>query len=180
VDPTFEFALTPARRMVHLEFAGLPDLQAIQAAAEAVKGAFVRVRWNVPQEDQASVDRDEITAALAGAAAVKLEGRIIPIVRTRAEGISLAVTLADKVSQWAAVTKVDASGLLERLALVEHTDAEQIVAAITTWPTANESAQASEIGATATTLEREPTRLAPTRAKPAGSPPIDKAQCALF
>lgn len=142
----FEFAPTPARRMVHLEFTGLPDLNTIQAAANDAQGAFVRVRWIVPQEDQASIDRDAITAALSGAAAVKLEGRIIPIVRTRAEGISLAVTLADKVAQWATVTKVDASGILARLTLMDSMDVEQIVEQITAGATSNDTAGLGAFG----------------------------------
>lgn len=177
---TFEFAPTPARRMVHLEFAGLPDLNTIQAAADEAQGAFVRVRWNVPQEDQTSIDRDAITAALAGAAGVKLEGRIIPIVRTRAEGISLSVTLADKVSQWAAVTKVNGSGLLERLALVETIEVEEIVSAITSRSVANESVVALVSGDIAFPSDRDATRQPPARGRDDGSQSIDSAQCALF
>jgi DNA repair protein SbcD/Mre11 len=127
---SLQFVPTPARRMVHLEFAGRPDMATITAATAESQGAFVRVRWSVAEEDQQNVDRDAIMAALAGAAAVKLEGRVIPVVRARAEGISLATTLADKVHRWAGLTQVDAGGLLERLALIDSQAIEQIVEGI--------------------------------------------------
>jgi DNA repair protein SbcD/Mre11 len=126
----FEFVETPARRMVHLEFEGKPDLEAVKTAAETAQGAFVRVRWSVPEEEQGSVDRGAIEAALQGAAGIKLEGRVMPVVRSRAEGISQAATLAEKLRRWAEAAGVDAAGLLERLARMEASDVEEIVQAI--------------------------------------------------
>ncbi len=88
IGATFDFVPTPARRMVHLDFPATPDLESIRAAAQSAQGAFVRVRWSVPEEERDSIDRAAIVAALAGAAEVKLEARVIPVVRSRAEGIS--------------------------------------------------------------------------------------------
>lgn len=123
---SFEFVVTPARRMVHLDFAGAPDMAAIEAAAQDVDGAFVRVRWSVSEEHASSVDREQIANALAGAAAVKLEGRTIPALRARAEGISLASSLADKVEQWADLTRVAAAAIIERLTLLDAMTPEAI------------------------------------------------------
>jgi hypothetical protein len=66
-------------------------------------------------------------AALAGATEVKLEGRVVPVVRSRAEGISQAHSLGEKVRRWADVTAVDIEGLLARLEHMETADVDQIV-----------------------------------------------------
>jgi len=117
---SFEFVATPARRMVHLDFLGAPDLAAIREAAASAQGAYVRVRWTIPEEDRESVDRGAIEAALAEAAEVRLEGRVVPVTRARAEGISEAMTLAAKLEQWAEATGVTATDeLVARLARLE-------------------------------------------------------------
>jgi DNA repair protein SbcD/Mre11 len=122
-----DFVATPARRMVHLDFAAKPDMEAITAAAGSAQGAFVRVRWSVAEEEQGTVDRGAVVAALAGAAEVKLEGRVIPVMRSRAEGISQAHSLAEKVRRWAEATGVEVNGLLARLERMEAADVDQIV-----------------------------------------------------
>ena len=124
---SLEFVATPARRMVHLDFGGPPDLAAIQAAAASAQGAFVRVRWNVAEEERESVDRAAIVAALAGAAEVKLEARVIPVLRSRAEGISQAQSLEQKLRRWAEATGVEAEGLAARLRELESSEVEEIV-----------------------------------------------------
>ena len=128
------FALipTPARRTVEISFDGLPDLEELKTRAQQaqVSGAFVRVRWNVPEEDRASVDRRAIEAVLAGAAEVKLEGRIIPVVRTRAAGISREGSIAGKVRAWAKATEADATLLLACLEALQCKTPEEIAAAI--------------------------------------------------
>lgn len=116
-----ELVATPARRTIDLSFVGKPDLAEIERAAseQDLDGAFVRVRWNVADEDRNAVDRDAIKRALQGAAGVQLEGRVIPVVRSRAAGISQCASMGDKVRAWAAVTGVDPTavlGCLERLA----------------------------------------------------------------
>jgi exonuclease SbcD len=124
---SLDFVPTPARRMVHLDFDAMPDMEAIKSAAASAQGAFVRVRWSVAEEEQGTVDRAAVLAALAGAAEVKLEGRVIPVMRSRAEGISQAHSLGDKVRRWAQATGVEESGLLARLERMEAADVDQIV-----------------------------------------------------
>lgn len=124
----FELVHTPARRTVDLVFDGAPDVAAIQKAAEEqqLQGAFVRVRWAVGEEERSRVDRDAIERALAGAAQVQLEGRVVPVLRSRAAGISRAGSLAEKVRAWAGVTGSDPQPLLERLTALAHVEPMQI------------------------------------------------------
>ena len=124
---SLEFVPTPARRMVHLNFDAKPDMEAVNAAAAGAQGACVRVRWSVAELEQGTVDRTAVLAALAGAAEVKLEGRVIPVVRSRAEGISQAHSLGEKVRRWAEATGVEVVGLLARLEHMETADVDQIV-----------------------------------------------------
>ena len=124
------FVATPARRMVHLDFVAKPDMEAVKAAAASAQGAFVRVRWSVAEEEQGTIDRAAVMAALGGAAEVKLEGRVIPVMRSRAEGISQEHTLAEKVRRWAEATGVEVGGLLARLERMNAADVEQIAVEI--------------------------------------------------
>lgn len=105
---------TPARRTVDIVFEGRPDLDALRAAVaqQDIAGAFVRVRWTVADEDRHQVDRAAIGQLLAGAAETKLVGRIVPVARTRATGISQLPSLADKVRMWAKVNGIEPDGLL--------------------------------------------------------------------
>lgn len=108
---------TPARRTIDIVFDGKPDLEALQAAVagQEVAGAFVRVRWTIAEEDRHEVDRASILRVLEGAAESKLEGRIVPVVRTRAAGISQLASLADKVRVWAQATDARPEPLLNCL-----------------------------------------------------------------
>jgi hypothetical protein len=124
---TFEFMPTPARRMLHFDFQGKPNLEELKPRLAQADGAFVRVRWVIPEEDRAIVDRDAMRALLSSAAEVKLEERIVPVVRTRAAGITQAHTLAEKLAKWASTTEVEGAPLLERLQLLESTEPEAIV-----------------------------------------------------
>jgi len=124
---SLDFVPTPARRMIHLDFDGKPDLEVVRAAAIQAQGACVRVRWCVREEESGTVDRAAITAELAGTAEVKLEGRVVPVVRSRAEGISREHSLPEKVRRWAEATGVEVGGLLARLERMEAADVEQVV-----------------------------------------------------
>lgn len=128
------FIPTPARRTIDLVFEGKPDLQAVRAAADSgsVDGACVRVRWSVAEEERGEVDRAELARILAGACEVKLEGRIIPVVRTRASGIARTVHLADKLQAWAAAVGADPLPLTDRLTLLGHRSCEDIAQALLT------------------------------------------------
>lgn len=123
---------TPARKTLDLVFEGKPDLAAVRDAVQSgdVQGAFVRVRWSVGEEARSEVDRAALQDMLSGAAEVKLEGRVVPVVRTRAAGIAQATALADKVSAWAQSVDADAQPLLQRLALLSHQSSEHIAQAV--------------------------------------------------
>lgn len=125
----FRLMPTPSKRTIEISFDAVPDMEALRRrAAEAdVEGAFIRVRWNVPEEDRHQVNRAAIEALFAGAAETKLEGRIIPTVRARSEGISLAPSLGDKVKAWAEVASVEADPLLRCLQELETATPEDIV-----------------------------------------------------
>lgn len=115
---------TPARRTIDIVFEGRPDLEHLRevVAQQAVSGASVRVRWTVAEEDRDAVDREAIQRILGDAADTKLEGRIVPLVRTRAEGISRLARLEDKLDAWAKVAGVNAAPLRRCLeALLEAT-----------------------------------------------------------
>lgn len=120
---------TPSRRMIELAYPGLPDMADLERAAADCAGAYIRIRYSVDEEYRASVDRAAITSMLtsAGAAEVKLEGRVNPITRVRAAGISQARSLADQLGLWCSVTNTAPEPLLERLALMEHKDDGEII-----------------------------------------------------
>ncbi len=133
-EVAFELVPTPARRTVDLFFQGKPDLARIESAVEGgdLIGAWVRVRWTIADEERHEVDRDAIKRALAGAAGVQLEGRLVPIVRSRAEGISRCASLGDKVRAWARVTGARVEPLLADLGRLSHQTPEQIAAEVLT------------------------------------------------
>ena len=132
----FELVPTPARRTVDLFFDGVPDLDEIRerVAALQLEGAHVRIRWTVGVEDRHQVDRAAIQSALEGAAHVQMEGRIIPVVRSRAAGISRTHCLAEKVTAWARLTGADAQPLLQCLLALSEGEPEQIAAQVLAAP----------------------------------------------
>lgn len=108
-------------------FEGRPDLDALREAVarQDITDASVRVRWTVAEEDRGAVDRDAIQRVLAGAAETKLEGRIVPVVRTRTAGISRMARMEDKLRAWAQVSDINPEPLLACLtALVEAAPAD--------------------------------------------------------
>lgn len=121
---------TPSRRTIDIIFEGRPDLEVLRdaVARQDVLGASVRVRWTVAAEDHAAVDRDAIERVLAGAAQTKLEGRIVPVMRTRAAGISRLARMDDKLREWARVSQVNAEPLLACLAALTQAAPEDIAA----------------------------------------------------
>lgn len=60
-----------------------------------------------------------INRLLSGAAQAKLEGRIVPIQRSRAPGFSQLMGLNEKVQRWAEVTQVESAGILACFALLQ-------------------------------------------------------------
>lgn len=125
---TYRLEPTPARRTIDITFEGRPDVGQMREllARQEVRGASVRVRWTVADEDRGSVDRAAIENLLADAAEVKLEGRIVPVVRTRAAGVSRLASLADKVRAWSSVAEVSPNPMLDCLRDLEGENPETI------------------------------------------------------
>ncbi len=123
---------TPARRTVDITFEGRPALDALRTAVaqQDIAGAFIRVRWTIAEEDRHEVDRAAIMNVLAGATEVKLEGRIVPVVRTRAAGIAQAHSLVEKVKAWAEVTASQPDPLLACLEALSTCSVESIAASV--------------------------------------------------
>jgi len=94
----------------------------------------VRVRWAVADEDRHQVDREAIRRALNGAADIQLEGRVVPIVRSRAAGISKSASLADKVRAWCKVAGVNHEPLLDCLTELACEDPSVIAAKVLAAP----------------------------------------------
>ena len=143
----FELIETPARRTVDLVFDGPPDLEEIAQAATqlSVAGAYVRVRWQVGEEERAGVDREAIKRALCDAADVQLEGRVVPVVRSRAAGISRAAYLQEKVRVWAKATGCTDGPLIDRLNALVDREPSQIATAILSVDEAGADADASQL-----------------------------------
>ncbi|MDY7574483.1 metallophosphatase family protein [Actimicrobium sp. CCI2.3] len=119
---------TPARRTIDITFDGLPDMAelALIAKRDDVADTFIRLRWQVPEEDRHQVDRTAIRRLLRDAAEVKFEGRLLPVVRTRAAGIARAAGLVAKVNAWAEVTQVHAEPLQACLQALQCGTPEEI------------------------------------------------------
>src|SRR5262249_38026053 len=123
---------TPAKRTITIEFDGTPDIEELKECAgkAGIEGAFVRVRWTVPEEDRHDVDREAIAKLFEGAAEGKLEGRVIPVARARAAGSAKEASITGKVKAWAAVTGTDAAPLLACLETLQSTSAEEVASVI--------------------------------------------------
>lgn len=117
---------TPARETLCVDFDGPPDMAKLAEVAAQAADKFVRVRWTVNEEHRQLVDRDAIQALFARSAELKVEARVLPAVRSRAEGISRAATLPDKLARWGELTGVDTGPLADRLAMLETLDAQAI------------------------------------------------------
>jgi exonuclease SbcD len=139
-----EFACvpTPARELISIDFDGPPDLEQLRTAAETCAGAYVRVRWSVDEEHRHSIDAAAIREILASACEVKLEGRVNPIQRTRAEGLTRTESLSDKLAIWGKAADTDTTALQDRLTDLQIHDADSLVAMII----AQASAEATEEG----------------------------------
>ncbi|RXV64530.1 metallophosphatase family protein [Burkholderia stabilis] len=121
---------TPSREMVSVAFDGPPDTNELEALAAASAGKFVRIRWQIDEEHKQLVDRKVIEAMFSTAAGVKLEPRVLPVMRSRAEGISTAPTVDAKLTRWCELADVDAVPLVDRLQLLETGEPDSIAQAI--------------------------------------------------
>jgi exonuclease SbcD len=105
-------------------------MQRLTAIALDATDKFVRIRWQVDEEHKQSVDRDAIAALFGNAAELKVEARILPIVRSRAQGISLEASVDRKLERWCEHADVDLAPLLDRLQLLETGVAEAIASGV--------------------------------------------------
>ncbi|WP_241332395.1 metallophosphoesterase family protein [Burkholderia cenocepacia] len=121
---------TPSREMVSVAFDGPPDTNELEALAAASAGKFVRIRWQIDEEHKQLVDRKAIEAMFSAAAGLKLEPRVLPVMRSRAEGISTAPTVDAKLTRWCELSDVDAVPLVDRLQLLETGDPDVITESI--------------------------------------------------
>jgi len=123
---------TPARRTLDISFDGPPDMIQLRQFIQEhnLADTWVRVRWQVLEEDRSQVDRARIELLLDGAAGVKLEGRVLPITRARAAGIARERTLSRQIERWAEMTGIDSRETLSCLELLEHRCPEDIAAGI--------------------------------------------------
>lgn len=117
---------TPARETICVDFDGPPDMERLAETAKKSTDKFVRVRWTVNEEHRQLVDRDAIAALFSKAAELKIEARVLPAVRSRAEGISREASLPEKLAKWGELAAVDTSPLVERLTLLQALDAQSI------------------------------------------------------
>ncbi|OUL84890.1 metallophosphoesterase family protein [Paraburkholderia hospita] len=129
-DARAELIPTPSRQTICVDFDGTPDMERLAAIAADATDKFVRVRWQVDEEHRQSVDRDAIEALFAQAAGLKVEALILPVVRSRSQGISLETTVDRKIERWAEHANVDAAPLVERYQLLESGFVEAIAAAV--------------------------------------------------
>ncbi|NIE81849.1 MULTISPECIES: metallophosphatase family protein [unclassified Burkholderia] len=121
---------TPSREMVSVAFDGPPDMKALEVLAAASAGKFLRIRWQIDEEHKQLIDRKAIEAMFSAAAGVKLEPRVLPVMRSRAEGISTALTVEAKLARWCDLANVDAGQVVDRLQLLETAEPDAIAEAI--------------------------------------------------
>ena len=120
---------TPARKLLHIDFDGSPDIESITQAVRNNPGSFVRIRYTVDEDQRHTVDRESLQKLVeqAGAMDCKIEGRIIPVTRVRAEGISQSHTLQDKLQKWCESTNTKPEPLLDRLEMLTHMEPDALV-----------------------------------------------------
>ncbi|GLC94745.1 hypothetical protein Tamer19_41530 [Cupriavidus sp. TA19] len=170
--------VTPARETLCIDFNGPPDMDELSRVAASATDKFVRIRWVVDEEHRQVVDRGAIGALFAKAAEVKLEGRVLPAVRSRAEGISRASSLSEKITRWGELTHVDTNPLLDRLSMLEHAEpqaiADLILQQLDREGTSEVVAPAASAIAPERVVEAAPSPVeapAPVIVKPSESPP---------
>lgn len=139
----FQCVPTPARELISIDFDGPPDMEKLRQAAPQCAGAYVRVRWSVDEEHRHTIDPAAIREILADACEVKLEGRVNPVQRTRAEGLTRTESLSDKLTIWGSATDTDTTELQTRLMYLQIHDADTLVAMLTA-PATEETTEQGE------------------------------------
>jgi exonuclease SbcD len=122
IDPV----VTPSRRLIDIEFDGMPDLDALAGVADQCADSYVRVRFNVDEEFASSVDRQAIKKILSVAADVKVEGTVLAIQRQRCAGISTISSVNERFNKWCEFSGTPSDGLDDRLAALQTMQPEEI------------------------------------------------------
>ncbi|MCU6502010.1 hypothetical protein LPN04_29880 [Rugamonas sp. A1-17] len=117
---------TPSKRMIDLDFDGVPNIEEISRVASQCEGAFVRVSYKVDQEYAGTIDRQAIQDVLGGAAEVKIEGKVLTIQRQRCAGISALSSMEEKILAWCKYTNSPSKGILDRLSEILTSDPSDI------------------------------------------------------
>jgi|SRR5450830_179144 len=112
---SFVLVVTPSRVLMHFDYDGVPDMCELTEASKHCLGANVRVRWQIDQEHSQIVNREQIIGIFKEANEIKIEVRILPIQRTRCEGINAEISTAGKLKRWCNLTEVEPEPLVERL-----------------------------------------------------------------
>lgn len=140
VGSGIRFIETPAKRLLQIDFPGVPDMAELALQAVNAAGAHVRIRYSVDEEHRSSIDKDAITKLFEEAADLSIEGRVNPIQRSRSEGMNRAPSLEEKAVKWCEVTQTEKAPVVERLAALQAYDPEKIVSMILNDKTEQEEA----------------------------------------
>jgi exonuclease SbcD len=123
------FVETPARvmRTIHPEEGTLPTAELLH---EINQGDVVRIVYRIRQEDAARVNDAELVrvAREKGASEVKIDKQIIPLMRTRAAGISRLDSYEEKLCAWGAAVNKEVSHLAGKLEMLLAMPTEEIIA----------------------------------------------------
>lgn len=124
--------VTPSRKMIDLEFTGVPDLTELQRIAGECQDAYVRVKFEVDEEYLKSVDRKAIKEILGVAAEVKIESSVLTIQRQRCPGISKLPSILERFMKWCELTETPKDGLSDRLTMLMNEDAKIVAETVAT------------------------------------------------
>lgn len=130
-----KFHKTPARKFalhsVDWDEGGIETIMAeVEKCLADCKGADVRFRYTIPEEEKHSIRKEELEKKIleAGARRVKIEPSIIPKNRTRAAGISKLNTLPEKLKMWGkSVGEQIPQDVLEIASTIEGKDVEELI-----------------------------------------------------
>lgn len=131
---TWKFHESPSRQLVDISFEGPPDMANLKriAADCAEDDAAVRLRYSIDEEHAGTVDKRAIRELFAHCDELKIEAKVSPVQRVRAEGIATAMTLHDKLRHWAATTDSMESfdPLAQRLEMLQTQEDDKIIGGI--------------------------------------------------
>ena len=115
-----DFIKTPYRKRVTVDLGANPDLDAISKLQDGTD-AFVRVRYNVDEENRNGIRAEDIRTVFSSAHDVKIEKTIIPKERVRSAGISQVKSLDEKIRRWGQTVNIEIPpGVLEKAKILQE------------------------------------------------------------